>query len=76
MRIRSAVFSLVLIMGLAGGALTATSASAGKVFSPCSGSAVLHLASEEPSAWPPYDHNANGYVCVSGHKIADDHLPK
>jgi hypothetical protein len=78
MRIRTAFCSLVLVIGLSGGVLTATGASAAKKLDPCPGAGVPTATSVEPAVYPAYDDpinggNGDGYVCVGGHKITDDH---
>jgi hypothetical protein len=81
MRIRSAVCSLVLIVGLAGGVFTATGASAAKKLDPCPGAAVPAALSgataAELAVWGPIDDvgnggNGDGWVCNGAHKVTDD----
>jgi hypothetical protein len=77
MRIRSAVCSVVLLVGLAGGAWTATSASAAKN-DPCPGPGAPNQtdATLNPT-WLAFDLNGNGLVCVSHNgSVTDDRLPK
>ena len=77
MRIRSTVCSLVLLMGLAGSAFTATSTAAAKQLTPCPKHWYEAYRSQYPiEVWiglRQYDVNGNGVICRSTtHGIMDD----